>query len=118
MDISAVVVSFNSGKFLEQNFRSLFGQTIAFKQVIVVDNGSSDGSPAIMAAFPGLETILLDANIGYAAAANLGIGRADSDLVLVANADIFLADDFNRRVLEFFCRPSADRPALAADSAF
>ena len=38
VDISAVVVSFNSEKFLKQNFVSLFQQTIAFKQVIVVDN--------------------------------------------------------------------------------
>lgn len=108
MDISAVVVSFNSERFLERNFHSLFGQTVAFKRVIVVDNASCDGSRAAMASFPGLETILLPENIGYAAAANLGIGRSDSELVLVANADIFLDPGFNRHVLDFFAaRPQA-----------
>lgn len=102
MDISAVVVSFNSEKFLKQNFDSLFRQTIAFKQVIVVDNASSDGSLAIMNMFPMLKKTALPVNVGYAAAANLGIRQADSDLVLVANSDIFLASDFNNRVLEFF----------------
>ena len=106
MDISAVVVSFNSENYLRQNFDSLFGQTVAFKKVIVVDNASRDGSAAVMEMFPMLEKIQLPVNVGYAAAANLGIGRADSDLVLVANSDIFLDDNFNRRVLEFF----ADHP--------
>ena len=102
MDISAVVVSFNSEKFLKRNFDSLFRQTVAFKRVIVVDNASSDGSSAVMGMFPMLEKVELPVNIGYAAAANLGIRQAGSDLVLVANADIFLDKEFNRRVLEFF----------------
>ena len=102
MDISAVVVSYNSGKFLEKNLASLFRQTVAFKQVIVVDNGSSADSVAVSDAFPGVEKIFPGTNIGYAAAANLGIRRASADLVLVANADIYLADDFNQQVLDFF----------------
>jgi GT2 family glycosyltransferase len=102
VDISAVVVSFNSEKFLKQNFDSLFRQTVAFKQVIVVDNASSDGSLAVMGLFPLLDKIELSVNIGYAAAANLGIRQATSDLVLVANSDIFLDGDFNLRVLEFY----------------
>jgi GT2 family glycosyltransferase len=104
VDISAVIVSFNSARYLEQNFLSLFRQTVAFKKVVVVDNASSDGSRKVMAAFTGLDPVLLDANLGYAAAANLGIGRCDSDLVLVANADIFLDEEFNRRILESFAR--------------
>jgi len=70
--------------------------------VIVVDNGSSDESAAIIAAFPDLQKIQSPANLGYAAAANLGIRGANADLVLIANADIFLAADFNQRVLHFF----------------
>jgi GT2 family glycosyltransferase len=102
VDISAVIVSFNSEKFLQQNFLSLFQQTVAFKRVIVVDNASQDGSWAVVESFSRLEKIRLPKNIGYAAAANVGIGHADSDLVLVANADIYLDHDFNRRVLEFY----------------
>ena len=102
MNISAVIVSYNSEKFLEGNLHSLFGQTVPFQQVIVVDNASRDGSRAAMDPFPALEKVLLPENIGYAAAANLGIERAASDLVLVANADILLDAEFNRHVLEFF----------------
>jgi len=102
VDISAVVVSFNSGKFLAQNLASLFRQAPAFTQIIVVDNCSCDDSAAVIATFPGVLTIGCESNIGYAAAANLGIRRTAADLVLVANADVYLADDFTRQVLQFF----------------
>lgn len=101
VDISAVIVSYNSATYLKQNFVSLFQQTIAFKQVIVVDNCSSDESAAISATFPDLQTIKSTVNLGYAAAANLGIRSANADLVLVANADIYLAADFNQQILHF-----------------
>ena len=104
MNISAVVVSFDSARFLERNFRSLAGQTVPFRKIVVVDNASRDGSQAIIAAFAGSDPLLLEKNVGYAAAANLGIGRSESDLVLVANADVFLHEEFNRRALEFFAR--------------
>jgi len=102
VDISAVVVSFNSEKFLRQNIASLLQQTVPFRRVIVVDNASGDGSRAVIGSFSGLEPLYLQDNIGYAAAANRGIAKAGSDLVLVANADIHLDPDFNRHVLEFF----------------
>lgn len=102
MDISAVVVSFNSEKFLKQNIVSLLKQTVPFNQVIVVDNASDDGSRSVIGSFNGLEAVFLKDNVGYAAAANHGIAKAVSDLLLVANADIHLDPDFNRHVLEFF----------------
>jgi GT2 family glycosyltransferase len=108
LDISAVVVSYNSAAFLEGNLRSLFGQAVPFRQVIVVDNASQDGSRAVLESFPALERILLPQNVGYAAAANLGIARATASLVLVANADVVLDREFSRRALAFFAhRPQA-----------
>lgn len=99
-----MIVSFDSARFLERNFRSLAGQTVPFRRIVVVDNASRDGSREIIAAFAGLDPLLLATNVGYAAAANLGIDRCRSDLVLVANADVFLDAEFNRRALEFFAR--------------
>jgi len=106
VDISAVVVSFNSESFLGRNLDSLFRQTVPFRSVVVVDNDSRDGTRAVLASHSALETLLLPENIGYAAAANRGIRATASELVLVANADVFLDTDFNRRALEFF----ADHP--------
>jgi GT2 family glycosyltransferase len=64
---------------------------------IVVDNGSSDGSPeAIAAAFPAVEQILNGANLGFAAGMNAGMRRArelGADYVFLANNDTTLAAD-------------------------
>ncbi|MBN1196257.1 MAG: glycosyltransferase family 2 protein [Candidatus Aminicenantes bacterium] len=104
MDISAVVVSFNSRNFLADNLDSLQAQSPPFSRIIVVDNHSTDGSREMLANRPGVEAILLDSNIGYAAAANTGIARCDSQLVLVANADIRLETGFSRAVLNHMGR--------------
>jgi GT2 family glycosyltransferase len=102
VDISAVVVSFDSEKFLEQGIPSLLGQSVPFRRVIIVDNASRDGSRAVIGRFGGVEPLFLPENVGYAAAANRGIAMTVSGLVLVANADVQLHPDFNRQVLEFF----------------
>jgi len=99
VDISAVVVSFNSRDFLSDNLDTLQAQSPPFSHIIVVDNHSTDGSREIIPNRPGIEACLLEANIGYAAAANLGIARCESQLVLVANADIRLEQEFTRAVL-------------------
>ena len=104
MDISAVIVSFEAQAYLPRCLESLAGQSVPFRRVVVVDNASRDASPRLCSSFPGAEAVLLPENLGYAAAANLGIDRAGGDLVLVANADVRLDADFNRRALDFFAR--------------
>jgi GT2 family glycosyltransferase len=104
MDISAVIVSFEAEEYLPRCLESLAGQSVPFRRIVVVDNASRDASPRLAAAFPGVEALLLAENLGYAAAANLGIDRAGGDLVLVANADVWLDAEFNRLALDFFAR--------------
>jgi len=100
VDISAVIISFNSLDFLAENLDSLQSQIPAFQRVVVVDNHSQDGSANLLKARTGIDAMLLNENIGYAAAANLGISRCESQLVLVANADIRLEPGFLRAVRE------------------
>ena len=102
MDISIVVISFNSADFLEDNIASLLRQTVPFKEIVVVDNKSQDHSLEILRQHRNIKTLALDTNTGYAAGANTGIRETTSDLVLVANADIMLANDFNRLVIDRF----------------
>ena len=87
---SAVVVNFNAGPLLERCVRSLLGDTSAGAppEVVVVDNGSEDGSvDALLAAFPDVAVVRPGANLGYARAANLGIAAARHDVVAVINPD-------------------------------
>lgn len=102
MDISAVVVSYRCERFLKECLESLLAQTVPFQKIVVIDNHSSDRSPAVIRGFPEIEAFLLEDNQGYARAANIGIRRCDSALVLVANADTRFAVDFNRQAIDFF----------------
>lgn len=102
MNISAVVISYNSEKFLAKNLDSLTAQTVKFSRIIVVDNNSSDNSLKLIKNYPGVQAIALDYNSGYAAGANIGIEKCSSDLTLVANADIILDEKMNEKVIEKF----------------
>ncbi|HLP62659.1 MAG TPA: glycosyltransferase family A protein, partial [Candidatus Deferrimicrobium sp.] len=106
MDISAVVISYNSQQFLEENLISLTHQTTPFKEIVVVDNNSTDDSVKIIETFakdcPSLYKMALNYNSGYAKGANTGIRNTHSDLVLVANADTILDVNFNAEVIKKF----------------
>lgn len=66
-------------------------------EIIVVDNGSSDATSALMAALPAVRLVRFDQPIGFPAAVNAGVKVARGDLVLVANNDIdFSPDVFDR----------------------
>jgi hypothetical protein len=77
-------------------------------QILVVDNGSTDGSvPAIRVAHPGLELVETGRNLGYAGGNNVGIERAvaaGADFVLVLNNDTTCAPDLVDRLLEAAAR--------------
>jgi GT2 family glycosyltransferase len=71
-------------------------------RVIVVDNGSADGSAERLAALPGIELIVNDRNLGFAAGNNVAIERlleADVDYVWVLNNDTRVASTSLRELL-------------------
>ena len=81
--ISAIVVSRNRRELLQRSLEALG----SLHQVIVVDNGSSDGSPALEEQFTSARFIRLPKNFGLTKALNLGIRGAEGEYLL------FLRDD-------------------------
>lgn len=94
VEISAVIVNYNGSEFLPDNLETLKAQKPGFQRILVVDNASTDNSRDLLASRPGIDTLLLEKNIGYAAAANRGISMCGTSLVLVANADIRMEPGF------------------------
>ena len=75
--MTVVVLSWNGREDTLACLRSLAAATYPRLEVIVVDNGSSDGSAdAVAAAHPDLVLIRLDANLGFAGGMNVGIAEA------------------------------------------
>jgi len=89
--VYAVILTWNSGDDALPCLSSLVAQGYPRLHVLVIDNGSADGTPQRVAAgFPGLELLCLERNDGFAAANNIGIRRAlaaGADYVLLLNDD-------------------------------
>jgi GT2 family glycosyltransferase len=88
--VSVVVVNWNGRALLERCLDALDAQTYSHREVVVVDNGSTDGSPAWLAARqPPVHLLRNDHNRGFAAANNQGIRAARGRYVALLNNDAF-----------------------------
>jgi GT2 family glycosyltransferase len=91
--VAAVVPHWNRRALLETLFESLQAQTRPFDEIVIVDNGSSDGS-AEFAERAGARVLRLDRNLGFAPAVNRGIQNTHADFVAILNNDVTLAPDW------------------------
>lgn len=87
VSISAVVINYNSGHRLEQAVRAVESQTIDLDEIIIVDNASSDGSADGLSRSH-IRIVRTASNLGAAAARNIGLKEAASDLVFMMDADM------------------------------
>lgn len=86
--ISVVIVNWNSAADLAECLASLRRQTAPPLEIIVVDNGSTDGSVALVRArFPDVVLIANQDNLGFAPAVNQGVERARGEWVATLNND-------------------------------
>jgi N-acetylglucosaminyl-diphospho-decaprenol L-rhamnosyltransferase len=86
--VAVVIPSWNSARLLGPCLDSLAGQE-GVAEVLVVDNGSSDGTADLLRE-RGVETVALGRNVGFAAAVNLGAARTKAPAILSLNADTVL----------------------------
>jgi GT2 family glycosyltransferase len=89
-DISIIIVSWNAKDFLKKCIHSILEDTNKFNiEIIVVDNASSDGSPAMVASqFPEVKIICNEGNLGFAKANNIGMKQSSGKYVFLINSDI------------------------------
>ena len=91
-DVTVVIVSFNTRDVLRECLQSVFRETGSLRvQVIVVDNASTDGSPAMVTQeFQDVLLIRSEINLGFGPANNLGIRSAGGRYLVLLNSDAFL----------------------------
>jgi len=95
VDLSVIVVSFNTKKLLSDCLFSVYSKTKGIDfEVIVVDNDSRDDSPQMVEAnFPGVVLIKNGQNLGFAAANNQGLKMAKGRYLLLLNSDTKLIEN-------------------------
>jgi len=97
MDLSVIIVSFNTKKFLKNCLSS-----IKKAEVIVVDNGSSDGSPEMVKnQFPKVKLVENRENVGFARAAGQGLNHVRGKYVLLLNPDTEVKEGALEKLVAF-----------------
>jgi GT2 family glycosyltransferase len=106
--VSAVVVNWNGGEMLLDSLASLFDQTWRDLEVILVDNGSTDGSADEAKRRFGDRLVLVRnaRNEGFARGNNIGFAKAKGDWIFLLNSDAFC----DAQVIETLMRFVADKP--------
>jgi len=104
--VAIVVVNWNGKKVTLECLASLQQLTSPDVRIVLVDNGSRDGSAkAIRETFPGVDVLALDGNRRFAGGNNAGIAHAlalGADYVMLLNNDTLVAPDVVARLLDRF----------------
>ncbi|MDY5021569.1 MAG: glycosyltransferase family 2 protein [Blautia sp.] len=99
-EVSVIIPNYNGIAYLEGVLASLEQQTMDNFEVIVVDNGSTDGSSAFIAAnFSWVRIIELSDNFGFSKAVNVGIEASRTPYVLLLNNDTEVEKNFVEEML-------------------
>jgi GT2 family glycosyltransferase/glycosyltransferase involved in cell wall biosynthesis len=102
---SVVIPNWNGKDLLEKYLPSVI-EAMAGNEIIVVDNGSSDGSAEfVRETFPGVKVLALPQNLGFGGGSNAGFRAASNDIVVLLNSDMRVAPDFLEPLLEGFADP-------------
>ncbi|WP_018291317.1 glycosyltransferase [Verrucomicrobium sp. 3C] len=91
--ISVVVCNFNGERFLDGCLRSLQRLHYPTFEIVVVDDGSTDGSRKVVEAFEGIH-LLCQENLGLAVARNRGIAAAEGEIVAFTDSDCIADQDW------------------------
>lgn len=105
---SAVIPNWNGRDLLERYLPPLVRamQGHPDNEIIVVDNGSTDGSAEfVRSQFPEVRLLALPENLGFGAGSNAGFRAAKNDIVVLLNSDMRVAEDFLAPLLEGFAHP-------------
>ena len=95
LTVSCVIPAYNAERYLERAVTSVLEQSRPPEEVIVVDDGSTDGTGALLAAYGSRLRVMRQANSGPAAARNTGIRMAAGEIICFQDAD----DEWHREKL-------------------
>jgi len=96
--VSIIIPCYNQGHYLRRSVTSALAQSGVLPEVIVVNDGSTDETAAVLQSFPDVIAIH-QTNQGLAAARNAGMARATGEFVSFLDADDWLDPDFTATLI-------------------
>jgi glycosyltransferase involved in cell wall biosynthesis len=111
--IAVVVPAFNAARTIGATLTSLLSQTVPGLEIVVVDDGSTDGTAEVVRATAPDATLVTQPNAGVGAARARGIAEATSELVTFCDSDDLLFDLHVQRLYESWQRSAKGGIATA-----
>jgi glycosyltransferase involved in cell wall biosynthesis len=99
MKISVIIPAYNAERYIAKAIESCLSQTYAPSEIIVIDDGSTDGTAAVAESFPSpVRVIRLAENMGVSVARNRGVQASTGDWIAFLDADDwFLPEKLERQ---------------------
>lgn len=99
-EVTVIIPNYNGRELLKNCIRTLEHQTCPFFQLLIVDNGSTDGSVELGSDILNITWIKLNENTGFCRAVNIGIRHTDTPYFILLNNDTEVAADFVEELLK------------------
>jgi glycosyltransferase involved in cell wall biosynthesis len=104
--VSAVITNYNYGRYLGDCIDSVLAQTYPSVETIVVDDGSTDNSLAVLRPYSNRVAVVSQSNKGPSAARNAGIARSTGEWIAFLDADDLWMPEKIREQSKYFCEDS------------
>src|SRR4051812_3759217 len=99
--VSVTIITYNSGRFIKRCLESVLAQKYPLKEVVIVDNASTDGTVDLLEQFEDRCRVYYNnENIGFAAAQNQAIGLSRGEWILTLNPDVLLLPNFIQALVD------------------
>ncbi|MBN1549824.1 glycosyltransferase, partial [bacterium] len=106
---SVIVLTFNGMAHVRECIDSLINQTNSDHEILIIDNGSKDGTPEwIETHYPQLNLIRLRKNIGFCKGMNVGVQRAKGHYVFLLNQDVKIERNCIRELVDILDQKSEE----------
>jgi glycosyltransferase involved in cell wall biosynthesis len=106
--ISIIVTCYNYGRYVAQALDSVLVQGYPSCELIVVDDGSTDDAPRVLARYADRARIIRQENQGSIAAYNRGFAEASGDVIVLLDADDWLEPSALSRIAQHW-RPEVSK---------
>jgi glycosyltransferase involved in cell wall biosynthesis len=113
LKFSIIIINYNYSRFLAEAISSALAIDVADKEVIVVDDGSTDDSAAVIESFGGKIVAVFKTNRGAVSCVNEGFRHSAGDVVIFLDADDRISPDVGKLVLSVWDQAVAKVQYLA-----